>query len=827
MAIVTIKRPTGLITLSGGDVAILQRLTNDGFYEYKISYEADPVKCLREKAITVRINVSRSPYVRQVVPVFAIGPQNPSVFTANLLVKSPRQKDAMRSQVQEYLLSILSDISSRIPNDLIRTIARAPTASSTPIRAIREVNTIAVSALLQQNVNAPVLETNLARMAPGIANDVPRVSAGRTFQRAANTLLNVHRIDPASVAGQRSNTVISAKRTFSGVKPARPATTLRAIQQTPAARTLVEAATTPNMLTSQIELSSQDMLPVVVTRTVSSILMTETLKIPAPALTSSEFYLVFEVLGSKGEVLEVRSVLVEHAINLTQLNLVTESPEVEQAAISKPGKVIFHLKQKDENAFGVNVYRKELNPGVLSVDATYSLAGRIDLRPSDGSRRFEDPIASLNPIIYRFIPFNRDEVLASNFASLVTSFEKPDLLLRGKVFRRQSAVSFNCLVKNSSIDVQIISVPPDPIVLKLVRRDKTLKEQNFTQVSDKVLLEGLSNGSIFIEDTTVKKNHVYEYAVILIYKDGSEEFSGTSVIQEFEPIETNIIAMELVDPKITKQGSGFDATFTIEYSLIKDDAETIRDYLSQQGIFGEFYQEILADKAKLDKVFGFVITRTNMNTSEIESCGVVDSLSFSDRRCGAAHGMKPIQEGYEYKYEVRAYLRNPETLFPTSAREVPIREGSSVTYSLKPAKWRHPVTLEEGNLVTPATIARNHANTAFTFGILAGTQTVTLSLGKALPTIQSAQVSKAKNGYLYLQWRVQGNTQMIDHFLIGMDVLGMQQNVGKAHNISSTGYFQMLDKLTNGESGAITYLITPVYFDYSKGSTTKTNQVVI
>jgi hypothetical protein len=189
--------------------------------------------------------------------------------------------------------------------------------------------------------------------------------------------------------------------------------------------------------------------------------------------------------------------------------------------------------------------------------------------------------------------------------------------------------------------------------------------------------------------------------------------------------------------------------------------------------------------------------------------------------------MKPIQEGYEYKYTIQAYLRNPETLFQTATRDVPIRAGSPVVYALNPARWRHPVTLNDGNVISAASVARNHAKSDFTFGTMVDTKTVTLSLGNVLPSIQSGQVSKVKDGCLYLQWRVQGNIKMIDHFLIGMDILGMQQNVAKAHNISSTGYFQMLDKLLNGESGAITYLITPVYFDYSKGPAFKTNQVII
>ena len=61
-------------------------------------------------------------------------------------------------------------------------------------------------------------------------------------------------------------------------------------------------------------------------------------------------------------------------------------------------------------------------------------------------------------------------------------------------------------------------------------------------------------------------------------------------------------------------------------------------------------------------------------------------------------------------------------------------------------------------------------------------------------------------------------SSFMDLIIFLIEINGMRTIVGKSHAVGGTNSFSFIDVLDNGEHGTLEYLITPVYFDYTRGS---------
>jgi hypothetical protein len=76
-------------------------------------------------------------------------------------------------------------------------------------------------------------------------------------------------------------------------------------------------------------------------------------------------------------------------------------------------------------------------------------------------------------------------------------------------------------------------------------------------------------------------------------------------------------------------------------------------------------------------------------------------------------------------------------------------------------------------------------------------------------------------------WKLQGNIDNIDHFLITKDSSGVRTLIGAAHSEFLNGNCLKYVKLTNRDNGTYKYIITPIYNDYSVGVPVYTNQITV
>ena len=352
-----------------------------------------------------------------------------------------------------------------------------------------------------------------------------------------------------------------------------------------------------------------------------------------------------------------------------------------------------------------------------------------------------------------------------------------------------------------------------------------VNQKYFSTVGNIILKEGDSNSSLEVEDKLVSKGRIYEYNTILVFPNGNEEIASNILLVEFNPSTANVLELSINEPKVLKSGDKIDVAFTITKNVIQKNGDLIKTFLLEQGLSDQYQDQLLANREFLQDLFAIKITRTNLATGELEDFGIIDSLEFSDQKFGGVKSVSPLQPGFVYSYNATAYARETETLFKTLSRTVNVR--TNVDFSFVPSKWRHPLVLSDGTITTENSRKRNHAKSTFTFGTVVDSKEVVVSLAEVIPSIYEGKASTFGKNKNFIQWKVQGNVNKIDHFIVILDILGIRTVVGKSHNITNSNYFQFVDELTNKECGELTYFIVPVYFDYSRGPELQTNSVII
>ena len=323
-------------------------------------------------------------------------------------------------------------------------------------------------------------------------------------------------------------------------------------------------------------------------------------------------------------------------------------------------------------------------------------------------------------------------------------------------------------------------------------------------------------------DSGVTAGHVYRYFCEFLYKNGTV-VPGSEVLVEHQPETSNVIDTAILN--LTKDPASPEVSFTIRSSFIETNETKIKSALERQGLSGFFNDSL--NRADLQRLVAHKVSRTNLMTGDVEEFGVFTDPEFSDTRLGAVRNVSPLEQGCDYRYTIVTHFRPADSLLTEYTQEVTNTQTPSLSYSYKPSKWRHPVTLLHGNLVSQDSLRTNWSNDQFTFGQVGKITHVTAAFGDAHPAIVSATASRVNDKLTRIRWVVQGTTSKIDHFVVSVEILGVRSVVGKAHNLSESGQYQFVDALENNERGGLVYYVLPVYHDWTRGKEVATNMVVV
>jgi len=824
---VTIKKATGILVIPDNFAELVE--ITDEYFVYEITYKINPVTAIKQSSYSVAIKASTTPAVKKEIQMFSANPSETQKINDNILLYDLRRKDIVAEIAKETIGKKISDITNKIPNNLTTKLSNASITNSIPIRTYKDIENVSVSDLRKSGQSLPVFDLNINKSKQTvIGKTLPSIpdskmnsglqQANEKTQKLYSTLLYEKGIDPTQILGSKSNSIIPTKNALDGTVTKIPFFNKQINKDNYDAKELIETFLNTNNSLEQQNLVSTQTLPIIITKTDTLIEKKELIKIPKNSFSTDQFYIIFELLNLRGTNVQTESKVVFHNNILEYFQMPTEPPIVSKRPVGSPGKITFDIKQMDSNSSSINVYAKKINPGITPSEQRFTLLKKIQIRIEDGLQKFEDIVATTNPIIYRFIPVGNNNKISSVFTNVFVSFTKNEIPIKTKKKRKPYYLKINANVISNKIQINVSEIPINAVTLEIYKRDVSYKKKFVLLVQNNLNSIGLSYSYL---DPDIKDNRIYEYIAKIIYKDGTVEQTSTPALVEYLPVENNILSFT-AENFISNNN---DTTFEINFSNIKNSDEIINNLLIQQNLNDQFGTDVIDNKSKLNKLFAFQVKRINLTKGIEESFGILQDLNFSDSKLGKIKNVEPINAGNSYQYEITAFVRSPETLFPTLEKNVQVRPN--VSYSFKPYKWHHPITLNKGNIKSESSLIRNYSKNTFSFGNVVAKNYFNVDLTKQNPTIVKINAIKSNNNKILLQWQIDSNPNAIDHFIIRLNALGVYTIIGKSHSITDSTNFQFLDILTNGEKGSLTYYITPIYLNNSSGITSISNSILV
>lgn len=830
---VTFKQDSDVLSLvePEDNAAILSQMPSsiDGPFIYRVEYGIDIVKALQHGSTSVDILVSAFPIVSS-DPASLTKSSTPQELLNNLLLRNPLRKDSVRTSAQNAIVVHKSDFTKAIDNTALRSLKQRVSgtnvnqngASRTAI--VQGNNVVNVGSL--GNTDLPVFDSQ---------NTEPESNV-LSFQSLAKSLLSTGNEDPAQILGKRTNEIATLKNQVAGLLSN---TNYKDASLSRSVRDALLGPKQNNPRSSTNELDNNAVVgtwspnkPVTKTTTV-----VEYVSIDNNLISSSTFYLSFRIRNSRGVTIQTITKLIRHDLQMAIFRLPVKPPTIQQYNKAGFGQVIVAAKQQDINGEAIRLYRKDTTSSLKT--ALWTLVGQQNTVSGDDYVRFVDYYNSTHPVIYRAMTVNGEGIAGADFASLMVRTGKtgvPSLARGNPVHNPSWSESFVSITgspqSNNTVSITISDFPTDVIAFKLYRRDLSVIEGYPGTMVDEglfYLLERESNGeSVQIIDRDVLVNRIYEYSCKLLYKTGREVDSPVPLVLANKPIQNNIVSISITPPVIEQSGNDVDVSFVITKEILQNSADRVKKFLTEQGFIGEFQDEIIADRSKLGQLFAVVVQRTNLSNGMVEDFGVLPDDNFSDRSVGIARGVVNPEPGVNYRYTITTYARSIETMLPTLSKTGDA--GTSLAYSYLPSEWLHPITLANGNIVSENSLRRNYASLDFTFGTIVDVKEFDIALAEIKPTVNSATASVISNNKVIVRWTIQGDTTKIDHFLIVLEMLGgsLRTTVGKAHSlVGNSNTIEWIDLLENNESGGLTYVIIPIYLDYSYGVETRTNEILV
>jgi len=803
---VFLKRNVEIISFPPENSIILKSVHED-YFEYEVRYRLYPQAALGHNINTVLIEAypSRENMIIQGIMEGTRRITRPSPEdTIEKIQKSVAMLiDRAKAEQEQVIFKYISDFTAKLPNQSLKQLLNTRDGWREKV-----LETVTVRELTNSNDLSPILTFSTSEEYDEETRGPVR------FREECYDLLR-RDIDPAEFLGNRANSVVTAEKAFAGVyqKPSISYCTTDARCN----RVRDYLMDSVKYMYDQKAARDDGLVQVYRTRNVNYITIRETLKIPREGIGNEDkFYLKLKTLNNKGLYINSISATVPHSQLLSVHSVPIVPPSITVTKRNNLGRVLITLKQNDPRGSSVNLYKKIISNTKSNIDSKYQLISNIDCEYGRGEYVVEDRTITSGKTIYRAVAVNNEGVMSSEFTSVVHGGVNND---------KEQYASVISEVGEGAISTTVSNIPSGVVSIELRRVDKSIRQKDSTFIGSVSVGSGGPEESYEFIDEDVKLLRIYEYTAYLFYRTGEKVMVPTPSIIEYYPINKNIIELTTDAPTILRDGSSIDVQFSISKNIIQTDSDALRSFLNQQGYLGEYQDELIANREKISGLFGVEVFRTNHTTGAVETFGILTSDDFSDLSLGPANNVSPLEEGNDYTYTLKARSRNIETLFETLEREV--QTGAGRSYMLKPAKWHHPATLSLGNIVSDASLLRNHAKSNFTFGDLGNTLTLPISIGTPNPSTQNGLSRIVGDNLIELSWTVEGDPDKIDHYLVILETSEMKDIVGKCHNVSKNGEFKFLDDLTDGESGMLYYIVIPVFCDYTIGDPYAFDGVVV
>lgn len=800
----SLKKKNSIISVDD-DFATLVNVSPRDELTFDFTYSANQLRAIQSSCsrVDVTVSVKSTPQKSQLSV-------SSKTLVANVLLQAQAAKSVAQQNASYVIAKRSSDISSKINNEL--------TGDSTSQVLKTKLITKQAGVVKTSDLAKPVLNQSSYVLAPQVVNSISSSNI-ISPQRLMTSMIAKQGIDPSAIVGLTHRS-ITAQDAIAG--------TLRQekSQEHPASdvTNLLNYHLFPNQTNDSARTTTQlsDQQGVQVLETVSDpiVRMNVPIQITRKQLgienkNNQTVSVRFDLYDSKsGLVIETVERDVDVGKHVQLYNTPKKAPTVKVTKSFSTRFATLEIRQQDKSATSVQIYKKTLSRSSTVIE-DYSL---IDVLNVSGDQTKIVKVETLenSPVVYRLVPVGIGGVIGSEFTNVVV---KPTR------YRPSNAAALSLLLTNEGIKLEVRKIPAEVVSIAFLSRNLTVSDDAYTNVgNDVVAIDEVVRSSDYISvvDTNVRQDNVYEYALKLIYRNGTSEVCHASVLEFMKPEPGK------VDTKITDLtvDSGFqpDVSFKINTTVIDTKIDIVKSILERQGSSTLFQGDIEKEREFIKSLIAHNIDRVNLSTGQRENFGVITTNEFSDNAARKNQSISSLNLGDQYRYEITPLLRTPETMLE-SLRKNLVDPVTKKQYSMSPSKFLQPVTLKKGVLVTQAGLRTRFVKDDMSHGAVGSPHVIDVSFEQDAAKLQDASVSRFGKTLNVVTWRVQGSIDQVDHFLIFKDNNDVRTLVGKAHSEFQYGNCQFLHGLSKRDSGTISYVVIPIFNDYKVGSEVTTNLI--
>lgn len=510
---------------------------------------------------------------------------------------------------------------------------------------------------------------------------------------------------------------------------------------------------------------------------------------------------------------------------LYHLNTIpTEPPKL--SVFNSGIKQIINLKQTDKFGKYVEVFRKNAN----TLNEGYTKFATLNLRKGE-SVKISDETNQINNFIYRAVSKNERSVTSGNFSSCYVKGRK----IHREIHRNKAPDTSTILATEvpGGVSLKVFNIPKEIISIKIVRKNLTLNEKNFSLITtnneSSIFSISIETNSVEFLDDSVRPSSIYEYGIITTDLYGSEKLSSHKSVIDF--MGKNYDEGDLSFSVSLKNDTGSDQSnsFTFTISENENSLNSIYDSLISAGYDSYYINEIKQNREKLKDLFAFEILRFDTVTGENESFGAQQKLQFSDTSAQRRKNkVSNLKLGRAYIYQFRLLVRSYSSIISNSTMQRTDLETSKI-HLVNMKKFTSPKVLKKGILASNALQKdavfksgyklKSDAGAAGEFlqGKTSITSELMVTTGNSDTTLTPLTVQKSAKGNV-LKWKLKLGDKMIDHIIVHADYNGQFAPLKFIHYSDKNESYYVDNKLT-APLEEIKYFLQLVYLDYTTGPT--------
>lgn len=790
-----------------------------GNLHFRLTYSVSQKAAIQHRALRVRVRIiARNVARKQVLAQSARGIIDTRAVVNNARTIVTDAKTTAEQQTAYILASKFSDISSKINNEVLSQLRAQAPIGDIPYFSRPRLQLASALQSRQNNDPQPVLHTVLI-------NDLQSVltsSANQDPRQLMHQMITQHGQDPTQIFSltTRSSSESSTHGGLTNSGQAQESST------DPISKLLNYHLFPPSSLApprTTDGLVDTELVQILSTITTDDIELTVPIVVPVGKLNIegaplTQVHAVFELLDPSTDMaIDAVSKLLDITQHIQVYHTPKQAPLMKLATSEASSRANLEIKQVDQGATEIDLYKKSFWVSSPEVD-DYTLIGTYSLTPSDQSLfvQVDRPLSS--PALYRAIPRGKQSMQGAEFANIVI---KPARYVPVR------SISLTALQVDTGIQLEVRQIPTNVVAIRYLRWNLTTFESDPTTVGDDV---GFIDDStreadmLVVIDGDVAYNNVYRYTAQLIYRDGGTFEAGDATTEFIKPspgeIDTKISSLQ-VDHDNTP-----NVTFSIDTVIIDTDIDAVKRMLENQGLAAYFTDDVATQRDQLKKLLAYQIHRIDLNTGQLDNFGTITDSSFDDEALRKNQSIGALQYGHRYRYVAYPLLRQPETLFDSFVKQA-TDVVTKKPYTYSPAKFQHPLTLRRGVIVSAAGALQRYSKDPMAHGIIGSIASIEVSFDRDTAQVTEAFATNFDRKLNLVTWRVLGDINKVDHFIVMKQVHGIRTMLGKAHAEFANGSCQYVHRISDSDVGALQFVIVPVYNDYRVGAPTATNTLMV